>query len=193
MSDYGTVIGPGAVRFQRLLPGPIERVWEYITDSEKRATWLAAGPMELKPGARFELHFKHSELSPHQEETPEKYRSMEGGATFGAEITACEPPRLLSHTWGEAFGAASEVTYELKPQGSSVLLVLTHRRLDREGMLEVSGGWHAHLDILQARINGQTPPPFWKTHARLEREYAERFAAADAGKAMAGTPQRRSA
>jgi uncharacterized protein YndB with AHSA1/START domain len=193
MKDYGTVIGPGAVRFQRLLPGPIERVWEYITDSEKRATWLAAGAMDLKPGARFEFFFKHSELTPHAEEVPEKYRSMRDGATFPGTITACEPPRLLSHTWGEAFGSDSEVTYELKPQGSQVLLVLTHRRLDREGMLEVSGGWHVHLDILEAKINGQMPPPFWKTHARLEREYAERFAAADAGKIMAETPQRPSA
>jgi hypothetical protein len=60
-------------------------------------------------------------------------------------------------------------------------------------MLEVSGGWHVHLDILEAKINGQMPPPFWKTHARLEREYAERFAAPDAGKVMAETPQRPSA
>jgi len=28
------------------LPGPIERVWEYLTDPDKRARWFAGGPME---------------------------------------------------------------------------------------------------------------------------------------------------
>jgi uncharacterized protein YndB with AHSA1/START domain len=27
MNDYGVIVGPGTVRFERLLPGPIERVW----------------------------------------------------------------------------------------------------------------------------------------------------------------------
>ena len=43
MSHYGERIGKTTVRFERLLPGPIERVWEYLTDSDRRATWLAAG------------------------------------------------------------------------------------------------------------------------------------------------------
>jgi hypothetical protein len=29
MSDYGTLLGTDTVRFERLLPGPIERVWAY--------------------------------------------------------------------------------------------------------------------------------------------------------------------
>lgn len=37
MSDYGTHSEPNTLRLERVLPGPIERVWEYLTDSEKRA------------------------------------------------------------------------------------------------------------------------------------------------------------
>ena len=40
MSRYGERIDDTTVRFERLLPGPIERVWEYLTDGDKRATWL---------------------------------------------------------------------------------------------------------------------------------------------------------
>jgi uncharacterized protein YndB with AHSA1/START domain len=47
MDKYGTIIAPNTIRFERLLPGPIERVWAYLTDPEKRAKWLASGPMDL--------------------------------------------------------------------------------------------------------------------------------------------------
>ena len=31
-----TLVDGSTIRFQRLLPGPVERVWSYLTDSEKR-------------------------------------------------------------------------------------------------------------------------------------------------------------
>ncbi len=43
--DYGTVLSPTEVRFQRLLPGPIESVWAFLADSRKRGEWFASGPM----------------------------------------------------------------------------------------------------------------------------------------------------
>jgi uncharacterized protein YndB with AHSA1/START domain len=51
MSEYGIVTEAGAVRFERLLPGPIEHVWAYLTQSDKRGTWLAAGPKAPSPAA----------------------------------------------------------------------------------------------------------------------------------------------
>lgn len=59
MNDYGMIIEPGTLRIQRLLPGPIERVWAYLTESDKRATWLAAGAMKLENGAPLELEFRN--------------------------------------------------------------------------------------------------------------------------------------
>ncbi len=32
---------PESVRFERLLPGPVERVWDYLTRPDLRRTWLA--------------------------------------------------------------------------------------------------------------------------------------------------------
>lgn len=43
MSENGEAVDPGTVRFERVLPGPIERVWEYLTDSRLRGTWFASG------------------------------------------------------------------------------------------------------------------------------------------------------
>jgi uncharacterized protein YndB with AHSA1/START domain len=176
MSEFGVVTERRTVRFERVLPGPIERVWDYLTDSEKRGRWLASGPMELRVGGRMELNFRNSDLSPHAEPTPDKYKKYEEHRVCG-RLTRCNPPRLLSYTWGGE-SADSEVTFELTPRDGDVLLVLTHRRLgDRAAMLSVAGGWHAHLGILADRLEGREPRPFWSTHSRLEAEYEERLPA----------------
>jgi uncharacterized protein YndB with AHSA1/START domain len=177
MSEFGVVTAARTVRIERVLPGPIERVWEYLTDSEKRGRWLAAGPMEVRVGGRVELTFRNSDLSSHAESPPDKYAEYEGASLHG-RITRCEPPRLLSYTWGGEAEDDSEVTFELSPQGEDVLLVLTHRRLrDRAMMVMVGSGWHTHLDILVDRLSGREPRPFWSTHAALEAEYEKRLPA----------------
>jgi len=174
VSDYGTILESGAIRFERLLPGPIERVWAYLTDADKRGKWLASGAVQSWVGGSVELHFRHADLSPHKEEIPEKYKKYENGASFTAEVTRWEPPRVLSHTWSDG----SEVTFELTAQDEDVLLVLTHRRLTPAEMRSVAGGWHTHLGILVDHLHGRTPQPFWTSHARLEAEYERRIAAA---------------
>jgi uncharacterized protein YndB with AHSA1/START domain len=129
--------------------------------------------MELRVGGRVELTFRNSDLSPHAERAPDKYKKHEG-AGFRGRVTRCDPPRLLSYTWGDD----SEVTFELTPQGEDVLLVLTHRRLpDRATMVTFASGWHAHLGILVDQLEGREPRPFWSTHARLEAEYERRLPA----------------
>ncbi len=100
---------------------------------------------------------------------------MDAGHTLECRITACDPPRLLGYTWGNDWG---EVTFELEPRGSEVLLVVTHRRLDPKGMASVAAGWHAHLDILSDRLHEREPGGFWSTYTRLEAEYERRLARA---------------
>ena len=70
MSEYGVATEPGTVRLERVLPGPIERVWKYLTDSDLRAKWLASGDMDLQVGGRTELRFRNSELSPRRNRRP---------------------------------------------------------------------------------------------------------------------------
>lgn len=178
-NNYAIVPEPYTVRFERLLPGPIERVWEFLTDAEKRSRWFAGGPMELRVGGTAELHFDHTQIS--GEPTPEPYRSMmENDNISVGHVTQCVPPRLLSYTWWENSDDKSEISFELSEQGSDVLLILTHRRLaDRKEMLNVSGGWHIHLDILEDRLKEVTPRPFWTTFYKLKAEYDQRYAEAE--------------
>ena len=174
MSDYGIVTEAGAVRFERLLPAPIDRVWDYLTDPELRRTWLAGGESDPKPGGRMTLLFRNSELAS-GEETPEEYRKYEGMEMEG-RIIRFDPPRLLVHSWREEDGSDSEVSFELSEEGDGTRLVLTHSKLaSRALLLGVSGGWHTHLAILEDVLAGRPRRPFWSTHARLEKEYRERI------------------
>lgn len=180
MNDYGTLIASDTIRFERLLPGPIERVWAYLTESDKRALWLAEGPMALQIDGDVALHFHNADLSQNDDRAPEKYRDYENcGSVFG-RITRCEPPYRLSYTWtdlpGDIDAEDSEVDFELKSESDHVRLVLIHRRLRVHELLSVAGGWHTHLGILEDRLTDRTPRPFWRTHIRTEAEYAERFA-----------------
>ena len=173
---YVEVIEPRTVRVERLLPGPIERVWAYITESEKRGKWFASGPMELRPGGKLELHFRHIDLSADKVQAPESYRKYDHGETSYGRVTRCEPPKLIAFQWGEESGDESEATFELSEQEGQVLLVVTHRRLhDRKAMVGVAGGWHTHLGILVDILNGREPKPFWPTFKQLEAEYDKRL------------------
>lgn len=171
MNDFGTVLSPTEVRFERSLPGPIETVWTFLTESKKRGEWLASGPMDLRVGGKVRLRFKHSELSPHKAEPPERWREMDAkGHDSTGEITEIDPPRHLAFTWG-----ASEVVFDLAPKGDKVLLTLTHRKLpNREEMVGTMGGWHTHLAILVERAHGRTPPAFWELFRRIDGKYEER-------------------
>lgn len=175
--EYGHPIATDALRIQRSLPGPIERVWAYLTESDKRGEWMARGEMQLQVGGRVHLFFHHASLSAESGRPPAKYQDMEDGVGMDGRVTVYEPPRRLGYTWGEGDGSTSEVLFELAPQDGRVLLTVTHSKLrDREEMISVAGGWHAHLGILLDRLEGREPHNFWRLHEGLETEYGRRLA-----------------
>jgi uncharacterized protein YndB with AHSA1/START domain len=171
MSDYGEVIDARTVRFRRTLPGPIERVWAYWTDPSLRATWFASGTMEPRAGGALTLIFRHQDFAV-GEPIPEKYKAMETGITMQSRVTHWQPPHYLAFEFGEG----SVVHVELETIGRDVLLTLTQRDLtSRDEMVDVCGGWHAHLDVLRARLRDVPIGPFWARIQELEAEYSERI------------------
>lgn len=172
MNDFGVITAPDTVHITRRLPGPIERVWAYLTEFDKRAQWLASGPMDLRPGGAIALTFNNSELTGNDGTPPPKYAAHACQAEMTAEVLECDPPHLLRQSWGKT----SEVCFTLTAEGDQVVLEVLHTRLpDRDNMLSVSAGWHAHLEILIARLKGETPPGFWPLHTQLEAAYDQRL------------------
>jgi uncharacterized protein YndB with AHSA1/START domain len=171
MTGYPEVVSPTEIRFERLLPGPMENVWSYLTDAKKRGEWLASGPMEPRVGGKVSLRFKHSELSPLQAPPPERFAKMDAEGHHAEEtITEYDPPRRLAFTWG----GTSEVVFDLAPRSDGrVLLTLTHRTLPSDAeRIGTAGGWHCHLTILVEKLEGRTPPAFWDVFRKVDAEYA---------------------
>lgn len=168
---YGELIEPATLKIQRLLPGPIERIWAYLTESELRRQWLASGDMQPKVGTPFTLVWRNDELTDPPGQRPSDFGEEH---RMDSRITAFDPPRKLAFTWGES----GEVTFRLEPQGDQVLLTVVHRGLpDRNMTLMVGAGWHMHLDILVARMTGTSTAPFWDGWTRLKADYDRRVPA----------------
>lgn len=177
--DYGVLTAPRTLRIERTLPGPIERVWAYLTEPDKRRTWLAGGPMELREGGAMELVFHNAELQRDADDVPPpKHVGNAGEIRSPGRVTVCEPPRRLGFTWDEGDGSHSLVQFDLTSHGEDVRLVLTHSELQSRGMLVgVASGWHTHLGVLAARLADEEAPPFWSEISRLEAEYERRIPA----------------
>ena len=153
--DRGQASRVAAVRFERLLPGPVELVWAHLTQTDKLAAWYGEnGVIEPREGGRV---------------------SLMGGHIKGV-VTQWKPHSRLAYTWnvfgpGEAESPYPEsyLTFELTPQGDQVRLVLTHLpvldRFEQQNMM----GWHTFLDMLVATLASRPPEP--------RRAYMERNAA----------------
>ncbi|HYP16354.1 MAG TPA: SRPBCC family protein [Opitutus sp.] len=179
--QHGKFTGPAEIRIVRTLPGPIERVWEYLTDPEKRARWFAGGPMELRPGGKMRLNFRHKDIAPEETPPPDYQQSHDPGHGFDGTVLRCEPPRVLAFTFGS--DGESVATFELMPEGKNVRLVLTHRSTggDIPYMAEFGSGWHTHFAVLIALLEGAPRPAFWSLFLRFKADYEKLRVAAQAG------------
>jgi len=158
-----------SLRFERLLDAPIETVWEWLIDSEKRGRWFAAGKMELRVGGDVELTFDHDNLSAEEVPYPPAYAPYKG-ITVHETIVRIDPPRLLAFTFeGDRNGVAE---FELFPEGDRTRLVLTHRGVTPTAYARTGAGWHAHLAVLEAKLAGREIPDFWALHAQSEQAFA---------------------
>ena len=108
LDAYAVLTEPTTLKIQRLLPGPIERVWAYLTESDKRRQWLAAGKMEMKVGAPFEFVWRNDELNNPPSQRPEGFPEQH---SMQSRITEIDPPRKLAFTWQ----GSGDVSFELNP------------------------------------------------------------------------------
>ncbi|TYB86106.1 SRPBCC family protein [Oceaniovalibus sp. ACAM 378] len=162
MTDNSTLV------IQRWLPGPADRVWRYLTDSDLRRKWLAAGGMDLVPGAPLELVWRNDTLSDADDTRPSGFAEEQ---RMQSSIVAVDPPRMLTIAWGKG-----DVTFMLKEKGNRVLLTVTHRGLDDRNMRRMTApGWHMHLDILSAELSGVEPASFWSGWSELQALYDDRL------------------
>ncbi len=129
------------VRFERLFPGPIERLWEFLVNPEHLPGWYGAASIEPHLGGSVAF--------------------MDGHVT--GVVTELKPPRRFTYTWN-VFGPGdsespypqSYVAFELQAQGDEVLLILTHMPVLERFEKQNAMGWHTFLDMLSDAMSGET-------------------------------------
>ena len=176
LDRFGTLPEPTTLVMRRRLSGPPDRVWDYLTRADLRAKWLAAGDDVPAVGVdgpaagdSFELVWRNATLTDPPGQKPEGFGPEH---RMTSRVVTCDPPRLLVFTWGEA----GEVRIDLTPADGATILTLTHLRIaERSGRLMIGAGWHAHLDILEARIAGTATPVFWDHWRALRADYDARI------------------
>ncbi|WP_425101242.1 SRPBCC family protein [Tropicibacter sp. S64] len=167
IDPYAQLTGPTTLVINRLLPGPRDRVWRYITQSDLRAKWLASGEMPLEPGAEFSLTWNNGEIGdpPAPRDTPVAPHTM------ACRMIEADPPTRLHYEWIDV----GDVTFELSDHADGVLLTLTHARLTTgANRLNVLAGWHAHFEALEAVCAGRPRADLMTRHAALKQEYDAR-------------------
>jgi uncharacterized protein YndB with AHSA1/START domain len=138
-----------ALRFERRLAYPGERVWRAVTEPAELSRWFLA-PADL---------------------TAERGMTFEAMGETG-EIVEQDPPHRVAWTWG-----ADEFSFELSPGGDGCLLVFTHVFDDRSVGAQHAAGWEAYLDRLEPHLAGGFLSEEEATAALAERHerYAEAF------------------
>jgi len=159
------VDGRPALRFERTLPHPPERVWRALTDPAEMFAWHPT-PAEFEPRVGGLVDWD-----------PEGHvKDMADG-----EVTEWDPPRLLGYTWAKEGDRPDHLRWELRPHDDGCVLTLVHTFDDRLKAARDGAGWHVCLDSLAAELDGGNPAPPggdpdvpgpWTT---LNTEYQGRF------------------
>ena len=156
-------VGSDAIRLERLLDGPVETVWRYLTEAKLREQWFMGGTDATGVG-EFELVVDHDKLSADDVPYPAENECYKG-SVWHEKVLRFDPPRLLETTFQG--GKNGTVAYELVPEGERTRLVLTHSGITSDtGFEGFGGGWNSHMTVLQERLAGRTVRNFWALHAQ---------------------------
>jgi len=172
MSHDGSILDLHTVELKRLLPGPIELAWDYLTKQELLKTWFADMTLEHRVGGAVTIRFSEDEAC----------------STTGVRGTVREfrQPHVVAFSWiqqrlqpdGSRKGVdEGSVRFELAERGNKVLLTLLHTGLPIHELANHSAGWHAFLNNLDSLMSGRGKIDFMEVFRDLHPGYVERIAA----------------
>lgn len=136
------------LRFERLLPRPVEEVWRAVTEPEGLKAWFPTR-IEIdrwEPGAALTHHFDGQPFPP-----------------LPGRVLECSAPHRLVFTWGD-----DTIGFELSPAEGGTLFVLTEE-LAAGAAARNAAGWEVCLDrLVDGRAREGWAPRFERYRAAFE-------------------------
>jgi uncharacterized protein YndB with AHSA1/START domain len=144
-----TIDGRPALRFERILPHSVERVWRAVSVPAELERWFpAAAEWTPAPGDTFEA----------------------AGAT--GEVTEVEPPHRLAWTY-----AGHLYSFDLSAHDDGCRLVFIHVVDEGMPLAQTATGWETYLLRLEPHLAGEhlSEEDAHKQWEEIHEQYAERF------------------
>jgi uncharacterized protein YndB with AHSA1/START domain len=142
-----------SVRFERVYDYRPDEVWAAITEPEQLRGWLGTAELDLEDAGTGSIAFGPEEVA-------------------GLRVRGLEQGRYVEYEWSFPNEPDSVLRLEVQPYGPGTLLVLDHRLLGDEHVVDYSAGWHAHLEWLDAHLRGDKFD-FWTRFHELRPTYVE--------------------
>lgn len=120
----------------RRLDHPPAAVWAMLTDPAKLVEWLAPGEIAGEVGGPAKLNF------------------VDSGIVIDSQVAAYEPPRLLEYSWSGPGEPSRPLRWEIAPADEGCVLTLRLKVPDGEDVARSCAGWEAHLEMLEAALEG---------------------------------------
>jgi hypothetical protein len=143
MSEDAQFTHAHMVRFERLLPGPVERTWQVLTETNRLPGWYGEGHIEPGIGGAVSLMGGHIRA-------PSRSACRRSGSPTAERV---QPGDEVS-PYPESY-----LSLELKPAGGDTALVLTHLPVLERFVKLNAMGWHTYLDMLAAALRGEPMAP----------------------------------
>ncbi len=175
MSHDGSILDLHTVEFKRLIPGPIELAWDYLTKPELLKTWFADVTLEQRVGGAVAIRFGGGDDG----------KTCDTAGVRGT-VSECRKPHVIAFSWFQQRlqpdgsrkpSDEGAVRFELAERGDKVLLTLLHTGLPIHELANHSAGWHAYLDNLDSLMSGRGSIDFMAVFRALHPGYEERVAA----------------
>ncbi len=164
-SSRGSITYEGEYAFltyRRRLPHSRETIWKEITDPKQLSKWMKTEAIiNGKSGGVIDF-----------------VNTVSGFHTSGT-ILVWEPNKALEHEWHIAPNPSlpqgehhSIIRWELKQDGDSTLLTLTHNYLSKSISLRFAPVWHAYLDRLEAELDHKDLPDWMHRFGAVKDLYS---------------------
>ncbi|HWF77681.1 MAG TPA: SRPBCC family protein [Caulobacteraceae bacterium] len=111
-------------------------IWRMLTDPARLPEWLAPGRIEPRVGGAARLDFADS------------------GTVIDSQVSTYEDGRTLEYSWSSPGEPARPVRWEIAPDGGGSRLTLTLTTPAGEDPGRACAGWEAHLEMLEAALEG---------------------------------------